>query len=153
MNYNNYEELHKLISDVVDEKYIIAITNITYLEELNDKCYVIYMTQFRDVLNHLARIYSCKDIIDSKSEIIEQLERISGHLERVVIDSFRKITDSLLKNVLATCKPRNKNVFKFQIAQKVKDLRLSNQDITYEMKLKGFQDMVEYLENLLKKEQ
>lgn len=50
MDFNNYEELHKLIAEVVDEKYKIAIANITYLEEIDDKCYVIYMTQFRDVL-------------------------------------------------------------------------------------------------------
>lgn len=152
MDFNNYEELHKLIAEVVDEKYKIAIANITYLEEIDNKCYVIYMTQFRDVLNHLSRIYSCEDIVSSKAEITEQLERISGHLERVVIDSFRKITDSLLRNVLATCKPRDKNAFRIQIAQEVRDLRLSNQEVSFEDKLEGFQKMVEYLEELLKKD-
>lgn len=79
------------------------------------------------------------------------MERISGHLERVVIDSFRKITDSLLKNVMATCKPRDKNAFKIQVAQKVRDLRISSQDVTFKDKLEGFQKMVEYLEELLQR--
>lgn len=152
MDFNNYEELHKLIAEVVDEKYKIAIANITYLEEIDDKCYVIYMTQFRDVLNHLSRIYSYTDIINNKIEIIEQLGRISGHLERVVIDSFRKMTDSLLRNVLTACKTRDKNAFKIQIAQKVRDLRLSSQDVSFEDKLDGFQKMVEYLEDLLQRD-
>ena len=97
MDYNNYEELHELIKKVVGENYTLASANIIYLEELDSKSFVIYMTQFRDAFTHLANIYST-DVMLNKEYVLEQLERVNGHLERIVIDSYRKICDRFLLN-------------------------------------------------------
>lgn len=59
------------------------------------------MTQFRDVLTNLAHIYELNDIFndETKSSVLTQLERLKGHLERIVIDSYQKICACHLKTI------------------------------------------------------
>lgn len=150
MNYSNYEELHKLISQTVQENYKLATANIIYLEELDSKSFVIYMTQFRDAFTHLVNIYST-DIYQSKDYVLEQLERVNGHLERVVIDSYRKICDRFLYKIRKTKRLRDIPAFEFQIAQKIKELRICDESLTFDSKKKGFQELIKHMEEILNK--
>lgn len=151
MDYNNYEELHELIKKVVGENYTLASANIIYLEELDSKSFVIYMTQFRDAFTHLANIYST-DVMLNKEYVLEQLERVNGHLERIVIDSYRKICDRFLWAIRKTKKWKDVSNYELQIAQKIKELRMCEENISFEQKKNGFHDLIIYMESILNKE-
>lgn len=151
MDYTTREELHNLIKEVVCEKYMIASANIIYLEQLELRNFVVYMTQFRDSLTHLVNIYSVDDILNKKDYILEQLERINGHLERIVIDSYRKICDSLLGTIRKTKKWKDIHAMEVQTALKIKELRVCDNDMTFDKKKDGFQELVTFLEDIIKK--
>lgn len=150
MNYSTYEELHNLIKTVVKENYTLASANIIYLEELDSKSFVIYMTQFRDAFTHLVNLYST-DVLANKEYVLEQLERVNGHLERIVIDSYRKICDRFLWTIRKTKRWRNIPAYELQIAQKIKALRMCEEGLTFDMKKQGFQELIAYMETILNK--
>lgn len=151
MDYNNYEELHNLIKNFVYKNYTLASSNIIYLEELDSKSFVVYMTQFRDAFTHLTNVYSV-DIFEKKTYVLEQLERVNGHLERIVIDSYRKICDSLLCTIRKTKKRRDIHVYELQVAQEIKALRICDESLTFDKKKKSFQDLIAYMETILNKD-
>lgn len=151
MDYKTYEELHNEISKIVSEKYKLAAANVIFLEELHSKNFVIYMTQFRDVLTHLSNIYSV-DVFARKTYVLEQLERINGHLERIVIDSYRKICDIYLYSIRKSVKWINIRAYEMQIAQQIKQLRMCDSTLNFEEKCNGFQELISYMEEILKKD-
>ncbi len=151
MDYNSYEELHNLITSLVCKNYKLASSNTIYLEELDSKSFVVYMTQFRDAFTHLMNVYSV-DIFEKKNYVLEQLERVNGHLERIVIDSYRKICDSLLCAIRKTKNWRDVHGYELQVAQKIKALRICEEGLTFDMKKKSFQDLIDYMETILKKD-
>lgn len=149
MDYTNYEELHKLIKKELSDKYVIASANIIYLEELEQRNYVVFITQFRDVLTHISNIYLAEDILTSKDFVLEQLERAKGHLERIVIDSYMKIGELLLKKIKRKARGKASVSLEVQIAQKIKSLRLAEKDIAFEEKCSGYQELIEMMENII----
>lgn len=151
MDYKTYEELHNEISKIVSEKYKLAAANVIFLEELHSKNFVIYMTQFRDVLTHLSNIYSV-DVFARKTYVLEQLERINGHLERIVIDSYRKICDIYLYSIRKSVKWINIRAYEMQIAQRIKQLRMCDSTLNFKDKCNGFQELISYMEEILKKD-
>lgn len=156
MNYTSYEELHNLIKSVLDDNYAVAAANIVYLEELTKKSYVIYMTQFRDILTHLSHIYELENIFEAKTKasILAQLERIKGHLERIVIDSYQKICACHAKTIEDSVQAREWPAIKTQIAQQIRNLRISNAEIeslTFKEKKKNFQKLIKYMESIINK--
>lgn len=156
MNYTTYEELHNLIKSILDDNYAIAAANIVYLEELTKTSYVIYMTQFRDILTHLSHIYEIDNLFeeDKKTAVLSQLERIKGHLERVVIDSFQKICGCHLQTIEESVQPKEWPALKTQIAQQIRDLRISKPDInslSFNDKKENFQKLIEYMESIINK--
>ena len=148
MDYTTYESLHEIIRNTISNKYTLAVANITFLEELESKNFVVYITQLRDAFTHLMNIYSV-DIFTRKSYVLEQLERVNGHLERIVIDTYRKICDYFLKTIRNTKRRKDIPAFELQIAMKVRDLRLSNESMTFDKKRDGFQEIIEYMENII----
>lgn len=156
MNYTSYEELHNLIKSILDDNYTIAVANIFYLEELTKKSYIIYMTQLRDILTHLTHIYELNNLFDdkTKSSVLVQLERVKGHLERIVIDSYQKICACHLKTIEESGQARNWPAIKTQIAQQIRDLRISRADIvslTFSEKKQNFQELIKYMESIINK--
>ena len=156
MNYTSYEELHILIKSVLDDNYAVAAANIVYLEELTKKSYVIYMTQFRDILTHLSHIYELENLFDDKTKasVLAQLERIKGHLERIVIDSYQKICACHIKTIEDSVQAREWPAIKTQIAQQIRDLRISKADIvslTFKEKKANFQKLIKYMESIINK--
>lgn len=149
MDFTNYEELHKLIKKELSDKYVIASANIIYLEELEQRNYVVFITQFRDVLTHISNIYLAEDIFMSKDFVLEQLERAKGHLERIVIDSYMKIGELLLKKIKRRARGKASVSLEVQIAQKIKSLRLAEKNITFEEKCSGYQQLIEMMENII----
>lgn len=109
------------------------------------------MTQFRDALTHMMNIYSV-DILEKKSYVLEQLERANGHLERLVIDSYRKICDRFLRTIRKTKRRRDIPAYEHQIAQKIKELRMCEESIGFDIKKKGFQEEIAYMETILNKD-
>lgn len=156
MNYTSYEELHNLIKNILTDNYAIAVANIVYLEELTKKNYVIYMTQFRDILTHLIHIYELNDIFneETKVSVLAQLERLKGHLERIIIDSYQKICASHFKTIEESIKSREWFAVKTQIAQQIRDLRISKADIaslSFSKKKENFQKLIKYMESIINK--
>lgn len=156
MNYTSYEDLHNLIKSILNDNYAIAVTNIVYLEELTKKSYVIYITQFRDILTHLAHVYELDNLFEdkTKSSVLAQLERLKGHLERIVIDSYQKICACHLKTIEESIQAREKSAIRTQIAQQIRDLRISKADIvslTFSEKKENFQKLIKYMESIINK--
>ena len=156
MNYTSHEELHNLIKSVLDDNYAIAAANIVYLEELTKKSYVIYMTQFRDILTHLSHIYELDNLFEeeTKNAVLSQLERIKGHLERIVIDSYQKICACHLQTIGDTVHAKEWPAIKTQIAQRIRDLRISKPDvasISFREKKENFQELIRYMESIINK--
>ena len=123
----------------------------TQIEELDSKSFVIYMTQFRDAFTHLVNIY-LTDIMLNKDYVLEQLERVNGHLERIVIDSYRKICDRFIWAIRKTKKWKDVSNYELQIAQKIKALRMCEENISFEQKKDGFYNLIVYMEAILNKE-
>ena len=156
MNYTTFEELHNVIKSILDDNYSIAAANIVYLEELTGNSYVIYMSQFRDILTHLSHIYELDNLFDDqiKTSVLAQLERLKGHLERIVIDSYQKICACHLKTIEESVQPREWPAIKTQIAQQIRDLRISKVDITslsFSEKKQNFQKLIKYMESIINK--
>lgn len=153
MDYNTYDGLHNLVKDVLCDNYAVASANIIYLEELTSKNYVIYLTQFRDVLMHLTHIYETENIFDStrKSDVLTQLERIKGHLERIVIDSYQKICVCLKEMIENSVHQSEWLGIKAQLAQRIKDLRISDTNISFSERKENFQQLIEYMESAINK--
>ena len=149
MDYNNFEELHQLIKSEISDKYIIASANIIYLEEIQQINCVVFITQFRDVLTHLSNIYSFENIIDSKEEILIQIERAKGHLERLCIDTFLKITEIHLKKIKIKTRGKEAISLETQIALKVKALRVTEKSVSFEEKCKGYRELIKFQEAIL----
>lgn len=150
MDYNTHEELQNLISDIVVSKYSLASANTIYLEELDSKSFVVYMTQFRDALTHLVNIFSV-NIFEKKDYVLEQLERVNGHLERIVIDSYRKICDRYLFTIKKTKRWKDVKAYEIQIAYQIKNLRICDETVTFDIKKQGFQKLISYMEEILEK--
>ncbi len=151
MNYNNHEELHQLIKQEISDKYVIASANIIYLEELQQVNYVVFITQFRDVLTHLANIYLADDILISKDYVLVQLERAKGHLERLCIDTYLKITELLLKKLRTKARGKAVISLETQIALKVKELRMTDKNLTFEQKCSGYRELIKMQEEIIAK--
>ena len=151
MNYNNHEELHQLIKQEISDKYVIASANIIYLEELQQVNYVVFITQFRDVLTHLANIYLADDILVSKDYVLVQLERAKGHLERLCIDTYLKITELLLKKLRTKARGKAVISLETQIALKVKELRMTDKNLTFEQKCSGYRELIKMQEEIIAK--
>lgn len=149
MDYSNHEELHQLIKQEISDKYVIASANIIYLEELQQVNYVVFITQFRDVLTHLSNIYLADDILVSKEYILVQLERAKGHLERLCIDTYLKITELLLKKVRAKARGKAVISLETQIALKVKELRMTDKSLTFEQKCSGYRELIKMQEEII----
>lgn len=149
MNYNNFEELHQLIKTEISDKYVIASTNIIYLEELQQINCVVFITQFRDVLTHLTNVYLQNDIIASKDYILSQIERAKGHLERLCIDTYLKIAEILLKKVRAKARGKAAISLETQIAIKIKELRITDKSVPFEEKCSGFQELIKLQEEII----
>lgn len=149
MDYSNYEELHALIRSVIVDNYNTATENIVYLEEMNDKNYIVYIAQLRDVLSHLVTLYTFNDIVASKGVILTQLERAKGHLERVVIDSFMKICASLLGAIDDVAPYKERLAIRAQIAERVKTLRINDTTLPFDDRKKGFKETVRLIQDVL----
>ena len=153
IDYNTYEDFHNLVKDVLCDNYAVASANIIYLEELASTNYVIYLTQFRDVLMHLTHIYETENIFDStrKSDVLTQLERIKGHLERIVIDSYQKICVCLKEMIENSVQQSEWLTIKTQLAQRIKDLRISDTSVSFSERKENFQKLIEYMESAINK--
>lgn len=149
MDYANFEELHNLIKEEIADKYVIASANIIYLEELQQTNYVVFITQFRDVLTHLTNIYLADDINVSKEYVLSQVERAKGHIERITIDTFVKISELLFKKIKRITSSREFVSYQVQIAQKIKALRLSDNSLSFEQKCSGYRELIKTLEEII----
>lgn len=153
IDYNTYEDFHNLVKDVLCDNYAVASANIIYLEELASTNYVIYLTQFRDILMHLTHIYEIDDIFSStgKNDVLTQLERIKGHLERIVIDSYQKICVCLKEMIENSVQQSEWLTIKTQLAQRIKDLRISDTSVSFSERKENFQKLIEYMESAINK--
>lgn len=146
MNYASYEELYALIRQVIYADYKIAAGNVVYLEDLEDKSYVVYMEKFRDVVSHLSAIYRFSDPLapDAKVAILEQLEWMKHHIEQIVTDSAVKICDVLRAKLRVLLSDRDYANLKVQLAMQITQLHLAEQ-IPYSERRDGLAKVIDTL--------
>lgn len=148
MTYNSYPELFRLIGKINEEYYYPAIENIIYIEEATNENYIIYVIELRNALSHLARLHTHLDIFKDKEKILQDLIRYSGHLEKLAIETTRKINHLYLKELKNILKNADYTRVSTQIAIETKKLRLGKNDEN-DKTLKGYQDIRDYIEGIL----
>lgn len=152
MNYSTYEEFHDLMRNLFHKKYTVAMENIIYLEELYSRNFIVYITQLRDALNHISNIFLLEDIFsaENKKRVLSNLEKIDGHVERIVFDTFKKICDYYVGNISKLSSEQIWISQRTQIAAKVRDLRISNPNTNYDEKKEGYVSLIKFLEEMLR---
>jgi hypothetical protein len=152
LDYENHQGLIRIISDINKKYYEPARNNIFFIEEYERKNCIAYMAQIRDAYNHLMEIFKHEDIIKNKEKIKKQLIDYLGHLERIIIDTFQRITElkfaSLLESV-QRIKSDDLSAIKTQIAIKIKDLRIMSESISTDEKIIGYNSLIQRLDDLL----
>jgi hypothetical protein len=153
INYANLTELLQLIRDINTKYYTTAISNIIYLEELSDTIYVAYLTSLKDAYDHLVQILAKEDVLvhDNKHRIIKDLDRYAEHLKRIVFDTYRKIVDITVRNLLNIALERDRPALKTQIAEKIKQLRIVDTSLSNEKRIEGYRDLMDFVEAAIRK--
>ena len=153
MEYASEAELFAIIRKINADLLSPAVENIIHLEELDNRNYFIYAIALRDAYSHLSKILQRENPLDSdaKKEIGKDLILYYDHLERTLIDTYRKICDVKL-NAIYSAIPKKQEVdsVKAQIAAKIKSLRLLSPE-TPEGRRQVYVAMIEELESIYNK--
>ena len=157
MTYNSYEELYKLIQEINNKFYFKILENCFFLEEAKNKNYVIFMKEIRDSYSHLARVFKNDNPLgsSSKNTILKELDKFSGHLERLAIESIKLVLNYYIE--IITLYYKNKNLkdaldlLNLNIARKIKELRLNINSISFEDRYNGYTEIVKYLDDYIEK--
>jgi hypothetical protein len=152
-DYNSADELFALVRAINQKYYKQASANVIYLEEITDTNQVVYITQIRDAYSHLVKIFDYEDILDAenKSKIQVHLDRYSGHIERILLDTYRKIVSEKIKSLKAILNPNDIEAVKMQIAGRIKTLRVVDDSFPNEDKIKGYDSLIQFIEDAFNK--
>ena len=86
-----------------------------------DRVYVIYIIVLRDAYSHLVRVFDYDILTEQgKKNAIGHLKEYVDHLQRGLLDTFRKILALELKSLKKVIHRNNKNVVEYQIAQHIR---------------------------------
>jgi len=146
LDFSTIDELHNLINQVNNTYYERFNANILYLEELADNIFVIYIIELRDAYSHLVRIFDC-DIAnqDGKKNAQMHLEKYVNHLQKGLLDTFRKILAKEYSFAKKTINRRNLHVFDQYIAQKASKLRIMSEENSVDSRINGYIELMDYL--------
>jgi len=137
-NISSAQDLFNAIHDINVKFYKPACENVVYLEELCDENFIAYMVSLRDAFSHIAKIFEYADFSSKKEEIYRQLDRYSGHLERVLFDTYQKIISVKSRELWSSLPKEQIGAIKTQIAKKIVELRIVSDSISIDEKIEGY---------------
>jgi hypothetical protein len=148
--FDGLEQLFSLIRNINNKYYEQLSANIIYLEELTNTNYIAYIIELRDAYSHLVKILSYDDISTkgNKDNIQKHLDRYSGHLERLLLDSYRKIINEKYKMLVNILRPKKKIAeVDAKIAEMLKSLRGMNDALPAEKKINEYNNIIKYIDD------
>jgi len=150
-NFTTKDELNELIRQININYYERFNANILYLEELADKIFVIYIIELRDAYSHLVRIFDYDiNTQDGKRNIQQHLDKYISHLQKGLLDTFRKILATEYNSARKTVHRNNTRALDQYIAQEASRLRVMNENNSIDDRIKGYIELMEYLSKIRK---
>ena len=151
--FKTSQDLFEIVSKMNENFYKPAIENIVYLEELCNENAIAYMVALRDAYSHLVKIFEFTGSFthDNKLKIERQLERYSGHLERLLFDTYQKIVSVKSRELWKILPEKQIGPIKTQMAMMIKKQRIVDDGTTIEQKLEGYKQIIEFIEETYKK--
>jgi len=146
LDFTTIDELNELIRQINVRYYELFNANILYLEELADKNYVIYIIELRDAYSHLVRVFDY-DINDQngRSNVQQHLGKYIVHLQRGLLDTFRKILEIEYSSARKTVRTNNIRAFDQYIAQEAAKLRVMDEKHSVDDRINGYKELMTYL--------
>ena len=153
--YRTHQELCEIIRGINEKFYKPASENTIYLEELTRENAIAYIIALRDAYSHLVKIFEFQDISthDNKIKIERQLERYSGHLERILYDTYQKIIDLKSNELWRIIPVKDKVAIQTQLALEIKKQRIVDDGTNTNQKLEGYKNIIDLIETIYKKYQ
>jgi len=151
--FTTHQGLYELIQIINKKFYKPSCENIIYLEEISNENAIAYIISLRDAYSHLVKIYEVNSITthDNKVKIESHLERYSGHLERLLFDTYQKIISIKTNELYSQLPDKDKINIKTQIAIEVKNLRIVADGTTVDQKIEGYKKIIDLIEDIYKK--
>jgi len=151
-DFSSLEELDELIRQINVKYYDRFNANILYLEELTDSIFIIYIIELRDAYSHLVRIHDYNvNTEEGKRNIQSHLEKYVSHLQKGLLDTFRKILEVEYKSARKAVHRNNTRAFDQYIAQKASSLRVMSESNTVDNRIDGYINLLQYLSDTRKK--
>jgi hypothetical protein len=146
LDFATNDELIELIRQINISYYERFSANILYLEELADKIFVIYIIELRDAYSHLVRIFDYDmNNQDGKRNMLHHLEKYVGHLQKGLLDTFRKILAIEYSSARKSVHKNNVRALDQYIAQEAARLRVMNETNSIDNRINGYIELMEYL--------
>lgn len=150
--YASSDELLELINQINLKYYERLTVNILYLEEQTDRIYTAHVIELRDAYSHLVRVFDC-DILspEGKKNVQHHLSAYTGHLQRGLLDTFKKILDLEFKSVRKYISKNNVKAAEYQIAHEAHKLRIMSEGISVDQRIEGYISLLDYISEIRKK--
>jgi hypothetical protein len=154
--FSTYEELFNLIGQINSKYYERFNANILYLEELSDRIYIVYIIELRDAYSHLVRIFDY-DIFseEGKRNVRRHLGEYVAHLQRGLMDTFRKILAIEFGTLKASVHKNDVKAVEIQIANEAAKLRImgKNQsfDLSVDERIEGYIELIDFISKIRKR--
>jgi hypothetical protein len=150
-NFSSAAELNELVRQINKKYYERLNANILYLEEIEDKIFIIFIIEYRDAYSHLVRVFDYDINTDiGKHNALQHLEKYVNHLQKGLLDTFRKILEVEYKSARKTVHKNNIRAFDQYIAQKATSLRVMNETNTIDNRIDGYIELLQYLSDTRK---
>jgi len=152
LDFSSTDELNELIRQIDIKYYERFNANILYLEELADQIFIIYIIELRDAYSHLVRVFDYDiNTATGKQNAQSHLGKYVNHLQKGLLDTFRKILDVEYKSARKAIHRNNVRVFDQYIAQRAADLRVMDGTNTVDNRIDGYINLLQYLSDTRKK--
>jgi len=108
--------------------------------------YLLYIIELRDAYSHLVRIFDY-DINDKKGKrkMQQHLEKYISHLQKGLLDTFRKILAIEYSAARKTVRKNNARALDQYVAQEAARLRVMNEENSVDNRINGYIELMEYL--------
>jgi len=149
IEYTSCDELLILIKRVNEKYYEMFNANILFIEELYNKIFVVYIIELRDAYSHIIRIFDF-DILSEqgRKNVQNHLGKYISHLQRGLLDTFRKILALELKLLINAAPRKDKRAIEYQVAKKAHELRIMGKDISVDKRIEGYLSLLDYISEI-----
>ena len=150
--YSSGEELTELIRQINVKYYDRFNANILFIEELADRIFVVYIIVLRDAYSHLVRLFDY-DILSEqgKKNVQNHLGEYVSHLQRGLLDTFRKILALEYKSLKKVIHRNNIQAIEYQVAQKAASLRVMDGNNSVDRRIDGYMELMGFISDIRKK--